>query len=196
MWRLWSGLQTVCNRNFVCRTSTEQYAAKNDKEELLMPIIRERDPDLVYTRAERENHWAAFLVAMLLILALGALAFFMLSQNNERAALMNQLDALRMQQQNSTPVTQPMPIPVPVPQTVTVPQPVPVTVPVPTFGGGSSSSNSSPAPAPAPSHSSSGTTGSGSSSSTTSGSTDSSSSTDSLGGTSDTGSSSDTSTTP
>ena len=116
-----------------------------------MPVIRERDPDLVYTRAERENNWAAFLVVMLLLLTLGVFAFLMLARDNDRQALMDQIDQLRLQQQTQPPVTQqvpiPIPQPVPVPVTQPVPQPIPIQIPVPT----PSASERPETPAPAPS---------------------------------------------
>jgi hypothetical protein len=135
-----------------------------------MPIIRERDPDLVYTRAERENGWAAFLLCLLLLVAVGVFAYVALSKDSERRALMDQLDILRLQQSTTpppvtqtvpVPVTVPQPIAVPVPQPVATPSPAPVQVNIPAPTPPSSSSSSSRSSEPAPSDSTTDTTGTG-----------------------------------
>lgn len=91
-----------------------------------MPTVREQDPDLVYTRAERESGWAAFLLCVVLLLAVVFFAFMALSREQDRRALMDQLNALRLQQSTQpTPPPVVQPIPVPIPQTVTVPVPTP-----------------------------------------------------------------------
>lgn len=128
-----------------------------------MPIIRERDPDLVYSRADRDNGWAGVLLVVMLLAVLAFFAFQLLASENDRNRLMDQLNILRLEQSQTPPVTQPVPFPVPqpiaVPQPVTVPQPVPVPVPTPVQTPGNSNENS-------------GTNSSGSSSSTPSESID------------------------
>jgi hypothetical protein len=141
-----------------------------------MPIIRERDPDLVYTRAERENGWVAFLLVFLLLLAVGVFAFLALSKDNDRRALMDQLDILRLQQSSTPPpMTQTVPVPVTVPQPIAVPVPQPVATPAPTTII-QTPAPSSPSPAPSrsssPAPSSSSSDSSSGSSSTTDTNTD------------------------
>lgn len=107
-----------------------------------MPTIRERDPDLVYTRAERESGWAAFLLCTVLLVTLVFLAFVVLARDQDRRALMDQLNSLRLQQSTQpapAPVIQP--VPVPVPQTVTVPVPTPTPSPAPSNLGSGSGTN-------------------------------------------------------
>src|SRR5688572_1317684 len=88
----------------------------------LMPVIRERDPDVLYSRADRENSWAAVLLVVLLIAVLAVFAFLLLARDNDRARVMDQLDQLRI----------PQPVAIPVPQPTPTPHPVAIPVPVPT----------------------------------------------------------------
>lgn len=101
-----------------------------------MPIIRERDPDVVYSREERESSWAAVLLVILLMTVLGVFAFLLLAHDNDRQRMMDQLNDLRIQQQvppvqTVPPISQPITIPVPQPYPVPVTKPVPVPVPTP-----------------------------------------------------------------